>query len=103
MRADVHRFALKDPSDVSGLAEAIEKGVVDPGKIAAVIGKTHGNGLVNDYPAAVAYQSPLRKVAGSTPLRFVGGGQLALVAGSRPFLLTDRAGRSVGRSRMRVP
>jgi cyanuric acid amidohydrolase len=49
MRADVHRFALKDPSDVSGLSEAIEKGVVDPAKIAAVIGKTHGNGLVNDY------------------------------------------------------
>jgi len=49
MRADVHRFALKDPSDVSGLCEAIENGVVDPAKIAAVIGKTHGNGLVNDY------------------------------------------------------
>ena len=49
MRADVHRFSLKDPSDVSGLSEAIEKGNVDPAKIAAVIGKTHGNGLVNDY------------------------------------------------------
>jgi cyanuric acid amidohydrolase len=49
MRADVHRFSLKDPSDVSGLSEAVGKGVVDPGKIVAVIGKTHGNGLVNDY------------------------------------------------------
>jgi cyanuric acid amidohydrolase len=49
MRADVHRFSLKDPSDVSGLCEAIEKGIVDPAKIVAVIGKTHGNGLVNDY------------------------------------------------------
>jgi cyanuric acid amidohydrolase len=49
MRADVHRFSLKDPSDVSGLQEAIEKGVIDPSKIVAVIGKTHGNGLVNDY------------------------------------------------------
>jgi cyanuric acid amidohydrolase len=49
MRADVHRFSLKDPSDVSGLTEAIEKGDIDPGKIVAVIGKTHGNGLVNDY------------------------------------------------------
>src|SRR5262249_22577797 len=37
------------PSDVSGLSEAIENGVVDPARIAAVIGKTHGNGLVNDY------------------------------------------------------
>jgi cyanuric acid amidohydrolase len=49
LRADVYRFGLKDPSDVSGLREAIEKGVIDPGKIVGVIGKTHGNGLVNDY------------------------------------------------------
>ncbi len=49
MRADVHRFSLKDPSDVSGLSAAIDKGIIDPGKIVAVIGKTHGNGLVNDY------------------------------------------------------
>jgi cyanuric acid amidohydrolase len=34
---------------VSGLREAIEKGVIDPEKIVGVIGKTHGNGLVNDY------------------------------------------------------
>src|ERR1700756_6008316 len=49
MRADVNRFSLKDPSDVSGLNKAIEKGDIDPGKIVAVIGKTHGNGVVNDY------------------------------------------------------
>jgi len=49
MRADVQRFSLKDPSDVSGLREAIDRGIVDPAKIVAVIGKTHGNGLVNDY------------------------------------------------------
>jgi cyanuric acid amidohydrolase len=49
MRADVHRFTLTDPSDVSGLKKAIEVGTVDPSTIVAVIGKTHGNGLVNDY------------------------------------------------------
>jgi cyanuric acid amidohydrolase len=49
MRADVHRFGLKDPSDVSGLEDAIEKGIINPQEIVAVIGKTHGNGLVNDY------------------------------------------------------
>ena len=49
MRADVHRFTLTDPSDVSGLAKAIAAGTVDPSSIVAVIGKTHGNGLVNDY------------------------------------------------------
>jgi len=49
MQTDVHRFSLKEPSDVSGLAEAIKSGVILADQIAAVIGKTHGNGLVNDY------------------------------------------------------
>ena len=49
MRADVHRFSIADPSDVSGLRDAIESGRIDPATIVAVIGKTHGNGLVNDY------------------------------------------------------
>ena len=49
MRADVHRFSLSDPSDVSGLRRAIDLGTIDPATIVAVIGKTHGNGLVNDY------------------------------------------------------
>ncbi len=49
MRADIHRFSLSDPSDVSGLRNAIEKGTVSPEQIVCVIGKTHGNGLVNDY------------------------------------------------------
>jgi len=49
MQAQVERFALADPGDVSGLSEAIDDGRVDPNTILAVIGKTHGNGLVNDY------------------------------------------------------
>ena len=49
MRADVHRFSIADPSDVSGLRKAISDGMIDPSTIVAVIGKTHGNGLVNDY------------------------------------------------------
>ena len=54
MRADVQRFGLIDPGDVSGLRKAIERGSVNPGEIVAVIGKTHGNGLVNDYTAAIS-------------------------------------------------
>ena len=57
MRADVHRFGLADPSDVSGLRAAIDAGAVDPATIVAVIGKTHGNGLVNDYTRGYLAQS----------------------------------------------
>ncbi|MBL8384754.1 MAG: ring-opening amidohydrolase [Burkholderiales bacterium] len=49
MRATVHRFTMRDPGDVSQLADAIEAGTVDPATIVAVIGKTEGNGLVNDF------------------------------------------------------
>jgi cyanuric acid amidohydrolase len=49
MRADVHRFSLADPGDASGLREATENKKIDPRQIVGVIGKTHGNGLVNDY------------------------------------------------------
>ena len=48
-QAEVHRFGLDDPGDVSGLSAAIAAGAIDPHRVVAVIGKTHGNGLVNDY------------------------------------------------------
>jgi cyanuric acid amidohydrolase len=49
VRTDVHHFGLIDPGDVSGLRKAIGGGYVKPKEIVAVIGKPHGNGLVNDY------------------------------------------------------
>jgi cyanuric acid amidohydrolase len=57
MQAGVHRFSLPDPGDVSGLATAIVEGIIDPEAIIAVIGKTHGNGLVNDYTRGYLSQS----------------------------------------------
>ncbi len=49
MRASVHRFTQRDPGDVTQLAEAIDRGEIDPATIVAFIGKTEGNGLVNDF------------------------------------------------------
>ena len=39
----------KGPGDVSGLIELIEDGQIDPSSILAVLGKTEGNGGVNDF------------------------------------------------------
>jgi cyanuric acid amidohydrolase len=75
---------LKDPSDVSGLSEAIDKGIIDPRKIVAVIGKTHGNGLVNDYTRGYLMLClsqligdrmglPAQSVSKSVPFVFSGG------------------------------
>jgi hypothetical protein len=45
----VVRIATKGPGDVSGLLSFIESGKIDPGSILAILGKTEGNGGVNDF------------------------------------------------------
>jgi len=46
---DVVRIATKSPGDVSGLLQLIEAGRIVPSTILAVLGKTEGNGGVNDF------------------------------------------------------
>ncbi|UVO31687.1 ring-opening amidohydrolase [Bradyrhizobium arachidis] len=46
---DFIRIATKGPGDVSGLASMIASGSIDPKSILAVLGKTEGNGGVNDF------------------------------------------------------
>jgi cyanuric acid amidohydrolase len=45
----VFRIPTKGPGDVSGLMERIESGEIAPSEIVAVLGKTEGNGGVNDF------------------------------------------------------
>lgn len=49
MRAAVHRLDMAHPGDVSALDRLIGEGDVNPRDIVAVIGKTEGNGGVNDF------------------------------------------------------
>ena len=46
---DVTRIPTKGPGDVSGLMALIESGALEPSSILAVLGKTEGNGGVNDF------------------------------------------------------
>jgi cyanuric acid amidohydrolase len=46
---DVVRIPTKGPGDVSGLLNLIDAGTIDPATILAVLGKTEGNGGVNDF------------------------------------------------------
>lgn len=84
MRASVHRFTLRDPSDVSQLAAAIDAGQINAAHIVAFIGKTEGNGLVNDFTRGYLVQSlsllladrlgtHLEKIAQSVVFVFSGG------------------------------
>jgi cyanuric acid amidohydrolase len=45
---------LNTVSDASGLADLIDAGKIDPDRVVAVVGKTEGNGGVNDYTRIIA-------------------------------------------------
>jgi cyanuric acid amidohydrolase len=67
---DVIRIPTKGPGDVSGLVSLIESGGVEPAAIVAILGKTEGNGGVNDFTrefAAAALCAALSPHLGLSP------------------------------------
>ena len=56
-RATVHRLPMRSPDDVGALDAAIAQGAIDPAGIIAILGKTEGNGCVNDFTRAFAVRS----------------------------------------------
>lgn len=51
--ASLHRITIADPGDTSGLLGAVKAGL-NPARAVAVIGKTEGNGCVNDFTRGIA-------------------------------------------------
>jgi len=69
MDVNVYKIAMSAPDDVSGLKKLIEKGEINPNEIIAVLGKTEGNGCVNDFTRGLctfAFRSFLAKELGKT-------------------------------------
>jgi cyanuric acid amidohydrolase len=54
MECSVHRVPMAHPGDASGLLRLIDDGVLAPEAIAAIFGKTEGNGCVNDFTRGYA-------------------------------------------------
>lgn len=48
-RVDVHRVPCSGPGDLRGVQALIDRGELQPRDIVAVMGKTEGNGCVNDH------------------------------------------------------
>jgi len=90
MRASVHRFTMRDPGDVSELAAAIAGGKVNPAHIVAVLGKTEGNGLVNDFTRGYLTQSLKLLLAEklATTLDAIGGKVIFVFSGGTEGVLT---------------
>ena len=55
--AKVHRISAAAPNDVSGIEAAIAARRINPAGIVAILGKTEGNGNVNDFTRGYATQS----------------------------------------------
>lgn len=65
-KAFVHRLSARAPDDVSAIVAAIERGEIDPHRVVAVLGKTEGNGCVNDFTRGFATASITAALARAT-------------------------------------
>jgi ring-opening amidohydrolase-like protein len=77
---EVRKVPIKSVSDASGLVELLDDGVIEAARVVAVIGKTEGNGGVNDYTRIIAdraFREVLadrgHKNAGDVPIVWSGG------------------------------
>ncbi|MEH2491537.1 ring-opening amidohydrolase [Bradyrhizobium sp. AZCC 2230] len=59
----VFKVATRGPGDVSGLMSLIGSGAIDPASILAILGKTEGNGGVNDFTREYAVAALCRALA----------------------------------------
>lgn len=57
MKVDVFRVAQRRPDDLSGLDQLVKSRRLDPETIVAIMGKTEGNGCVNDFTRGFAVAS----------------------------------------------
>jgi cyanuric acid amidohydrolase len=67
MKVDVFKIPQSRPDDLSGLHHLIESQQLDPHTIVAILGKTEGNGCVNDFTrgfAVATLQHYLRPLIG---------------------------------------
>jgi cyanuric acid amidohydrolase len=61
---EVRKVPLHNVSDASELAKLIDDGVFEADRVIAVIGKTEGNGGVNDYTRIIAdraFRAPMMR------------------------------------------
>lgn len=62
-KAFTHRLPASGPDDVSAIVAAVERGEIDPRGIVAILGKTEGNGCVNDFSRGFATSALKHAVA----------------------------------------
>ncbi len=69
-RCRIDRVSMDHPGDVSCIARLFDERIIDPTSVVAILGKTEGNGCVNDFTrafAVVALQAMLGERLGCSP------------------------------------
>ncbi|HWZ92358.1 MAG TPA: ring-opening amidohydrolase, partial [Polyangiaceae bacterium] len=54
MKCAIHRVPISAPDDTSGLRALLARGELSASEVVAIMGKTEGNGCVNDYSRGLA-------------------------------------------------
>lgn len=95
---DVRKVPIESVTDASGLERLIDDGVIEARRVLAVIGKTEGNGGVNDYTRILADRAFRDVLAAkghpspeSVPLVWSGGTDGVLSPHATIFATTDPA------------
>ena len=111
MAIDVIKVEIKSVSDASGFEEAVKSGRMPADEVIAVIGKTEGNGGVNDFTRILsdrAFRDVLRKHGSrpeaeikSIPMVWFGGCDGIITPHATVFSRNDQTGQK-GQSRLVV-
>jgi len=62
-RVGVYRFPMAAPDDTAAIERAMAAGELDPATVVAILGKTEGNGCVNDFTRALATRAVADSIA----------------------------------------
>jgi cyanuric acid amidohydrolase len=94
--ARIHVIPMAAPDDMSGLARLVEEGDLQSDRLVAVLGKTEGNGCVNDFTRAFAVsclQGVLGDAAQGVTLVMSGGTEGGLSPHMVSFEVLDAEGK----------
>ena len=99
----VHRLSARAPDDVAPIEAAINAGTIDARGIVAVLGKTEGNGCVNDFTRAFAVRALRDAIAVHVPASSRDRLSLVMSGGTEGglaphWIVLERCERAVGAS-----
>ena len=109
----VHRVPMRDPGDASGILRLIEAGCLAPREIVAILGKTEGNGCVNDFTRGYAtmavssalathLEMPADEVASRIAIVMSGGTEGGLSPHFLVFAVRENGGATDGRKSLAI-